>query len=129
MPDDQGLPEVPVQEVSGGAFDYLFGKDADALLGAGAQEYLEQVCEYLATATWDDAEVKGANRAGFQTVKVLIKIRAIEKLLEEIDALGGDGYNSGSLRAVWKAIEWELSNDTSHESTKKEIRLFWEALK
>ena len=119
---------APVQEVSGGALDYLFGKDADALLSGGSQESLERVCEYLATATWDDAELKGASRAGFQTVKVLIKIREIEKLLGEIDTLGGDGYNSGSLRSVWKAIEWELSNDTNRKDTEKEIRLYWEAL-
>lgn len=128
MQDDHRFLEDPVQEVSGGALNYLYGMDADALLGDGAQESLERVCEYLATATWDDPELKGASRAGFQTVKVIIKIREIKNLLEEIDVLGGDGYNSGSLRAIWRAIEWELSNDSNHESTEKEIRLYWEAI-
>jgi len=93
--------------MSGGSLDYLCYKDA----GEINPEVLAEVVECLGRRGVGFAEAQVA------TMAVAGKLAEVGRLLEEVEASLGWVGGVGSLRAVWKAVEWELSYDTGPENT------------
>ena len=90
--------------MSGGSFNYLYAKDASDLLAGSRDEELEVMADALAHA--------GAQDAAQETRRLLAIVQEQRARIQaRIDRLS----------ALWQAMEWWKSNDTSAEDFQDEL--------